>query len=144
MIVDIRKLKFTKDIYNQIIELYSNFGKINREVLTYKRLINIILRLNSNHFILFYMDNNTIIGAITVLIEQKLIHNAKAVGHIEDFVVLEKHRNEGVGYALLNYAIKLCTEKRCYKCILDCDKSLENYYNNRGFVERGICMAMYF
>ena len=144
MITNIKSIELTETTYNQIINLYSIFSKFNKNILTYKKLQKIISELNSNHHILLYIQDNTIVGAITLIFEKKIIHSGKCVGHIEDFAVLDKYRNNGIGSFLLSHAIELSKMNNCYKCILDCDPNLENYYGKKGFQKKGIYMGLYF
>ena len=144
MLTDIKDIELTESRYNQIIKLYSAFSKFNKNNFTQKKLKNLISELNNNHHILFYIQDNIIIGAITLLIEQKIIHDGKCVGHIEDFIVLSGYQNKGIGTILLNHAIELSKINNCYKCILDCVPNLENYYKKKGFVKKGIYMGLYF
>ena len=104
-IKDIRNIEITREKYKEIIELYSNFKKIDTKILTIEKLNNIInsLHYNKNHFIYFYISKNKIIGAITLFIEQKIIHDGMCVGHIEDLVVNKTYRKMGVGKSLLNH-----------------------------------------
>ena len=144
MIINIKDIELTEDKYNQIINLYSYFKKIKKNKLSFKKLKEIIKNLNDNHYILFYIENNIIKGAITLLIEQKIIHDGGSVGHIEDFIVLEEYRNQDIGKLLLNYVINLSEQNNCYKCILNCDSSLIEYYKKFKFIKKGINMALYF
>ena len=73
---------------------------------------------------------------LTLIIEEKIIHSGGKVGHIEDFIVLDKYRNKGIGSLLYNYVKILCEQNKCYKMILDCNELLENYYIKKGFVKR--------
>ena len=145
-IKDIRDIEITKEKYKEIIELYSNFKKIDTKILTIEKLDNIVMNLHlyKNHFIYFYISKNKIIGTITLFIEQKIIHEGMCVGHIEDLVVNKKYRGMGVGKILLNHVIDKSKLNKCYKCILDCDTTLENYYLNTGFIKKGLYMAKYF
>ena len=83
-------------------------------------------------------------GAITLFVEQKIIHNGKCVGHIEDFVVLDDYRNLGIGSILLEHVIILSKQNNCYKCILDCSPIVETYYLKKGFENKGSYMGLYF
>jgi len=145
-IKDIRNIEITREKYKEIIELYSNFKKIDTKILTIEKLNNIInsLHYNKNHFIYFYISKNKIIGAITLFIEQKIIHDGMCVGHIEDLVVNKTYRKMGVGKSLLNHVIDKSKSNSCYKCILNCDAALEKYYLNNGFIKKGLYMAKYF
>jgi len=147
MIYNIKNIELTEQRYNEILELYNVFSKTDQNVLTFEKFKIIVtnLRDNNNHNIFFYIDDNdTIVGAVTLLIEQKIIHNGKCCGHIEDFVVHKDYQKQGIGTKLIDYATRLAIENNCYKCILDCDPDLENYYAKGGFMKKGTYMAKYF
>ena len=144
MIKSIKTLILTKTNCNEIIQLYNNFGKIDERILDFKNLKSLIERLPQNHNIFLYLENNIIVGAITLIIEEKIIHSGGKVGHIEDFVVLKDYRNKGIGNLLYNYVKFLCEQNKCYKMILDCNELIENYYIKKGFVKNGSYMAYYF
>lgn len=144
MIVNIKDLELTEKNYNEIINLYNGFILIEPIVLTFSKLKKIISELPVKHNIYLYMTDNKIVGAITLIIEQKLIHNGKCCGHIEDFVVLEEYRSQGIGGLLMDYVINISKKNNCYKCILDCNENLESYYKKKGFVIKGIYMGNYF
>ena len=144
MIVNIKSLELNETNYNEIIQLYSYFSKIDKIILNFKNLKSLIERLPQNHNIFLYLENNIIVGAITLIIEEKIIHSGGKVGHIEDFVVLEEYRNKGIGTLLYNYVKNLCEQNKCYKMILDCNELIENYYIKKGFVKKGSYMTYYF
>lgn len=144
MIVNIKKIELVSENYYDIIELYSYLSKIDSNILTFQKFKNIIKNLPENHNIYVYIENKKIVGAITLFIEQKLIHNGKCVAHIEDFVVHEKYRNKNIGKSLLENIITKSKIYNCYKCILDCDEKLIKYYEKFGFVNKGNFMGIYF
>lgn len=144
MIININDLILNEIHYNEIIQLYNNFSKIDKRILDFKNLKSLIERLPQNHNIYFYLENDKIVGAITLIIEQKIIHSCGKVGHIEDFVVLDEYRNKGIGSLLYNYVKILCEQNKCYKMILDCNELLENYYIKKGFVKKGSYLGYYF
>jgi glucosamine-phosphate N-acetyltransferase len=145
MINNINNIELNEKFYNQIIELYSYFTTFDQNVFTYDKFKSIVDNLNDNHKILIYLDKeNNIVGAITLIIEQKIIHNGKSVGHIEDFIIKENNRKEGIGSILLQHVIALCKQDNCYKVILDCDLTMENFYIKKGFQKKGNQMGMYF
>ena len=53
--------------------------------------------LQRSNVYLFVNETMKIIGSITALYERKMIHNGGIVCHIEDFVVHEDYRNQGIG-----------------------------------------------
>lgn len=143
-IVSIKNISISNKNYDQLIELYNYFGE-NKD-LNYENCNNILQNIlqNNNHNIFLYLDNyDNILGAITVLTEQKFIHNGKCVAHIEDFVVKE-YRSQNIGKDLMNYAINYAKQNNCYKIILDTNNKLVNYYSNYGFINKGIYMGYYF
>ena len=144
MIVNIKTLELNETNYNEIINLYNYFGFNDKKILDFKNLKSLIERLPKNHNIFFYLENNKIVGGITLIIEEKIIHSGGKVGHIEDFVVLDEYRNKGIGKQLYNYVKILCEQNKCYKMILDCNELIENYYIKKGFVKKGSCLGYYF
>ena len=104
----------------------------------------ILCSLKSNHHIYLYIKDNKVLGTITIIIEQKLIHKGKCVGHIEDLVVDKDHNGMGIAKELLAYAIQTAKDNNCYKVILDCDKELVIFYEKSGFKEKAVQMVLYF
>ena len=144
-IISIKNIIITSKKCLQLIELYNYFGE-NKELNceNFNEILKNILQ-NNNHNIFLYLDNSdNILGALTLLIEQKFIHNGKCVAHIEDFVVKQEFRSQNIGKDLMNYAISYAKQNNCYKVILDTDSKLVNYYRNYGFVNKGIYMGCYF
>lgn len=144
MIVNIKFLTLNENYYNQIIKLYSNFSSFNSQIFTFSKFKFIVENLPTNQYILFYLVDDNIVGAITLIIEQKLIHNGKCVGHIEDFVILEEYRKQDIGNILLQHVKILCEKNNCYKIILDCSPYLESYYEKKGYEKKGSYMGYYF
>lgn len=144
MIKNLKDLELNETVYNQIIQLYSTFSQFDPHKFHFKQLNDFIQNLASHHQIYVYVNEDKIVGAITLLVETKIIHNAGKVGHIEDFVVLESHRSQGVGHHLITYAQNEAQRQNCYKIILDCASDLETYYNKKGLTRKGIYMARYF
>lgn len=144
MIINAKSCELNETNYNEIIQLYNNFSKIDKKILDFKNFKSLIERLPQNHNIYFYLENNKIVGAITLIIEEKIIHSGGKVGHIEDFVVLEEYRNKEIGKQLYNYVKILCEQNKCYKMILDCNELIENYYIKKGFIKKGSYLGYYF
>ena len=104
----------------------------------------IIKNLPKNHFIFVCLLDSKPIGMITLLIEQKLIHNGKCVGHIEDVVVDKQYNGKGIGKQMIQYVSDLAKNKNCYKIILNCNDEIKVFYEKNGFVEKNINMSKYF
>jgi glucosamine-phosphate N-acetyltransferase len=88
-------------------------------------------------------ENNTIrlLGSGTIIIEPKIIHGGKSVGHIEDVVVHPNYRNQGIAQTILNKLVEYSKED-CYKVILNCNSNMEPFFNHAGFEKKCIQMAL--
>ena len=84
--------------------------------------------------------NDKIVGTVTLLIEDKIIHDGSKVGHIEDVVVHSDYRRLNIGKLLINHCVNIAKEKGCYKVILDCDEDNILFYEKCGFKTKGVCM----
>ena len=144
-IISLRDIIFTNTLCTQLIELYNNFGE--NDQLNYENCKTILKNIltNNNHNIFLYIDSShNILGALTLLVEQKFIHNGKCAAHVEDFVVKQEFRGQNIGKDLINHATNYAKDHNCYKIILDTNSKLENYYNSYGFINKGTYMGLYF
>ena len=91
-------------------------------------------------FVAVKNDDAEIIGSITLLIEQKFIHDGGKSGHIEDVVTRKEYEGIGVGSALVSAALAFAREKNCYKVILDCSEKNVPFYEKIGFRRNEISM----
>ena len=74
-----------------------------------------------------------VVGATTLLIEQKFIHNGGLVGHIEDVVVDKNHQGQKIGEKIMKFLLDIANEQGCYKTILDCTDDVKLFYEKMGF-----------
>jgi glucosamine-phosphate N-acetyltransferase len=84
-----------------------------------------------------------ILGTGTLIVEPKLIHGGKSVGHIEDVVVHPDYRKQGISGKIMEHLKRLAIQWNCYKIILDCAPSLKPVYEKSGFRQKSIQMAYY-
>jgi glucosamine-phosphate N-acetyltransferase len=89
-------------------------------------------------------NNYEIVATGTIIIEPKIIRGGKNVGHIEDIVVANYMRSEGISQKILNILRVFARENNCYKIILDCSEEVKKVYTKCGFKVKGIQMAEYF
>lgn len=132
--------------YVKFCKLLGQLTSINPDEFTLEDYSKHLAMIKSNpyHKIILAIIGGEIAGTITVLIEPKFIHNLSYVSHIEDVVVDSNYRSYGVGRKLVNEAIRLSKEYKCYKVILDCNDSNVGFYNKLGFEVKGKEMAVYF
>jgi glucosamine-phosphate N-acetyltransferase len=88
---------------------------------------------NPDHIIAVAEFDGEIVGATTLLIESKFIHDGGLVGHIEDVVVDKEYQGQKIGEKIMNYLIEIAKNRGCYKTILDCTDDVKPFYEKLGF-----------
>jgi glucosamine-phosphate N-acetyltransferase len=129
------------DNLENYLELLNQLSPVN---LSINQIKEIIKELPKNHFIIILKIDNKIIGSGTIILEQKIIHNGKKVGHIEDIIIDKDYQGKGYGKILIDYLVNLGKENDCYKVILNCANNKKEFYQKCNFEEKNIQMALYF
>jgi glucosamine-phosphate N-acetyltransferase len=138
----IQPIKFHKERYTEILQLLNQLTLA--PIFDKNRFNTIIDSLNENHNIYVYLKDGKIVGMITLLIEQKLIHNGACVAHIEDLVIDKDYQKQGIASELIQYCLTQISSDKCYKIILDCKDELIPFYIKRGFNQTNVQMSKYF
>lgn len=131
------------DYYKEYLTLLEQLTIVEKEKINYEQFRNFVDNLSNNHIIIVIEDNNKIVGTGTLLIENKVIHNMGLVGHIEDIVIHNNYRKQGLGKKLIDELINISIQSNCYKTILDCNEKNVNFYQNSGFIQKEIQMVKY-
>lgn len=133
------------DDYVTYCQLLSQLSVIDLDVITPADFIARVKLIQQNpfHKIFVAKEDSKIIGTATLLIEPKFIHNLSYVGHIEDVVVLETHRGQGIGKKLVKHCITYASATGSYKLILDCNDQNTVFYEKLGFKKKENQMALY-
>ncbi len=95
--------------------------------------------LNSEIYVAFIDEK--MVGSITVIYEQKFIHNLSIYAHIEDVIVDKSHRHMKIGSKLLDFVKQRAKEKKCFKLSLVCGDNVKQFYLTNNFEERGLNMS---
>ena len=143
MLKSIKDINITEKFYNEFIHLVKSFKNIN---ITYSNFIKYVNNLSNYHDIFFLIDEESenIIGCVTVLLEQKIIHDLQFVCHIEDLIINNSYKKKGFGSIILNEIKKYAREKNCYKIILNCNNSIKDFYIKNSFTSKNIEMSYYY
>ena len=88
---------------------------------------------NPDHIIAVALKEGKVVGAATLLLESKFIHNGGIVGHIEDVVVDRNYQGQKIGEKIIKYLLEFAKTKGCYKTILDCVDDVKPFYEKLGF-----------
>lgn len=107
---------------DRLIELYSLLEGPYAEgkVLTTSRVEDLFTRilLDPNQQTLVAVDYGEIVGTLVVAILPNLAHSGKPYAIVENVVVDEEYRGEGVGTALMQEGIERAREAGAYKLAL--------------------------
>jgi len=131
------------DYYKDYLTLLEQLTIVEEEKIDFIQFQSFVNNLSNKHIIIVIEDNNKIIGTGTLLIENKVIHNMGLVGHIEDIVIHNNYRKQGLGKKLIDELINISIQSNCYKSILDCNEKNVNFYQNSGFIQKEIQMVKY-
>ena len=134
-----------KDLSRGFYDTLSNLAPIGNLINQHKRAKMILSEIRSYPFYNIFVavrEDGELIGSITILIEQKIIHGGAKVGHIEDVGTRNEYQGRGVGKALVLKALDFAKQKNCYKVILDCSKKNVEFYEKLGFKQHEISMRI--
>ena len=92
---------------------------------------------NPDHVVLVAELDGRVVGAATLLIEQKFIHNGGRAGHIEDVAVLDDMQGSGIGASLVRACLDHAARAGCYKTVLQCTDAVKEFYQDLGFRHHG-------
>lgn len=100
------------------------------------------IRQNPDCVVAVAVCNGRVVGAATLLVERKFIHNGGLAGHIEDVAVSVQHQGSGVGTRLVEYLLEEARRRGCYRTTLDCEEHLVRFYTRLGFEQCGVHMRV--
>lgn len=82
----------------------------------------------------------SIVGSFELLIMDNLAHKGSKSGIVEDVVVDDNFRSQGIGTKMMKYAIEICRNNKCYKLSLSSSihrDGAHKFYENLGFKKHG-------
>ncbi|KPI92384.1 PREDICTED: probable glucosamine 6-phosphate N-acetyltransferase [Papilio xuthus] len=103
------------------------------------------MKMSGGYYVTVIEDTRSskIIGAATLTVEQKFIHNCSLRGRLEDVVVNDTYRGQQLGKLIVVTVSLLAQELGCYKMSLDCKDKLIKFYETLGYkLEPGNSNAM--
>jgi len=133
----------SNDYYKDYLTLLKQLTIVEKKKINFIQFKNFVNNLSNKHIIIIIEDNNKIIGSGTLLIENKVIHNMGLVAHIEDIVIHNNYKKQGLGKKIIDELINISIQSNCYKIILDCNEKNVNFYQNSGFKQKEIQMVKY-
>lgn len=130
--IKIRKIQ-KKDISNGF--LHSLDSLRNASDLSPKKALSIFDKISSDPRETIYVAviGSKVVGAASIIIEQKFIHEGGKVGHIEDVAVAKEFQGKGIGQKVVCALLEHAQKCGCYKTILGCTDDLIPFYEKLGF-----------
>ncbi|HKU33501.1 MAG TPA: GNAT family N-acetyltransferase [Candidatus Nitrosotalea sp.] len=130
--IKIRKLQ-KKDIANGFLHSLDSLRKASD--LSPKKAQAVFDKISSdpNEVIYVAVIDSKVVGAASIIIEQKFIHGGGKAGHIEDVVVAKEFQGRGIGQKVVRALLEYAQKRGCYKTILDCSDDLIPFYEKLGF-----------
>jgi predicted N-acetyltransferase YhbS len=86
-------------------------------------------------------------GTIVLVVVPNLSHNGTPWAFLENLIVTEKHRGQGLGRILLEHAVGLARNSGCHMVELCSDlrrKEAHRLYKSMGFEAQAHCFRRYF
>jgi glucosamine-phosphate N-acetyltransferase len=130
--ITIRKIT-ESDLENGFLETLDSLRQASNLDKNEARAILQKIAQNPDHVIFVALKEGRVVGATTLIIEQKFIHDGGKVGHIEDVAVSKNLQGEGIGEKIIRFALDYAKKQGCYKTILDCDDKVRPFYEKLGF-----------
>ncbi len=130
--IKIRRLQ-KKDLANGFLHTLDSLRKASD--LSPRKARNIFDKVSSdpNEAIYVAVMGSKVVGAASIIIEQKFIHGGGKAGHIEDVAVAKELQGKGIGKKVVRALLEYAEKKGCYKTILDCSDDLIPFYEKLGF-----------
>lgn len=141
--MDVKRLRYSdfkepyviKDIFNLISQVWS----CTDEMQFRDNIINIMM---DNHLFIV-KEEKSIIGFAMLHLQPKLIRDGCTAGFIEEVVVHEDYRGQGIGEQLIKHITKYAFDTHtCYKVVLSCFPERVKFYERCGFRNESITMRI--
>jgi GNAT superfamily N-acetyltransferase len=135
----------TQDDLPQVLALYAQPGMDDGEVLSLPEALTIFEQFQRypNYRLFVACDGGEqgpVLGTYALLIMHMLAHRGTPAAVVEDVVVNQAHRSQGVGTLMMNHAKALAQEAGCYKLALSSNQKRERahaFYESLGFERHG-------
>lgn len=125
-----------------VLRLYSQLGEDDGRVLSLEEARDIYRRM------LTYPDYNIYlaehhgepVGTFALLVMDNLGHLGARSAILEDVVVNQEYRGQGIGKIMMEFANRLCRDKGCYKMSFSSNRNREaahRFYESLGFRKHG-------
>jgi GNAT superfamily N-acetyltransferase len=132
----------SKDDIPEVLRLYAQPDLDNGNVLSLPDAERHLERLADypDYKIYVALCGTQLVGTFALLIMENLAHMGASSAIIEDFAVDPEWQQRGIGTQMMQYAMRLCRDKGCYKAALSSNLKREKaheFYESLGFERHG-------
>ena len=125
-----------------ILLLYAQLGQDDGSVLPLDQAKGILARFGNypDYHLHLALYEDKVIGVFALLIMDNFGHLGARSAVLEDVVVAEGVRGQGVGKRMMEYANDLCRQKGCYKMTFSSNMNRDpahRFYESLGFRKHG-------
>jgi GNAT superfamily N-acetyltransferase len=125
-----------------VLSLYAQLGEDDGSVLGVEEARVIFHRMQSYPDYRIYLaeSEGRAVGTFALLIMDNLGHHGARSAILEDVVVDNTLRGQGIGKEMMIFARQICLDKGCYKMTFSSNRNREaahRFYESLGFVRHG-------
>ena len=125
-----------------VLSLYAQLGQDNGLVLPIDMATSIFWKMKSypDYTVHVALADGRVIGTFALLVMDNLGHFGTPSAILEDVVVAEDLRGQGIGKLMMGYANSLCRQKECYKMAFSSNINREEahrFYESLGYRKHG-------
>jgi ribosomal protein S18 acetylase RimI-like enzyme len=127
-----------------VLRLYAQPGMDNGRVLNVDAAAKILRRMGTYPEYAVYLaaaDDGSVVGTFALLVMDNLAHMGTPSAVVEDVCVDEQFRGQGIGRAMMDFAMELARQHGCYKLALSSNAAREGahaFYRSLGFEQHGL------
>ena len=142
--MDLEIRKAAESDLPDVLGLYAQPGMDNGRVLAVDDAAKILRRMAAYPEYAVYVataNNGSVVGTFALLVMDNLAHMGGPSAVVEDVCVDEQLRGQGIGRAMMHFAMEFARQRGCYKLALSSNAGRERaptFYRSLGFEQHGL------
>ncbi len=126
-----------------ILRMYGQLDRDDQAVLSVEEAATVLRRIEAypDYHLFVATAGGSLVGTFALLIMDNLAHLGAPSAVVEDVCVDARHQRNGIGRAMMEFAMKTATERGCYKLTLSSNiarASAHDFYRSLGFEQHGL------
>jgi len=124
--------------YLELLKQLTSVGNVTKE--QFENRFSLMKSCKGTYFNTVIVDKSIdkVVGAASLIVERKFIHECANRGIIEEVIVSDQYRGKSLGRLIVQTLVELGKSLDCYKITLNCTDQMIAFYERLGFVaEKG-------